>query len=362
VTADKPLITIGALARACGLTPSALRFYDDSGLLVPAEVDAATGYRYYTDDQRERAVLIRKLRDIDIGLDTVATILSADPAEAARLLDEHVDAITRRAHEAATTAAAIKSELAALPRVSLPGALLAAAIRQVGSAVATDDEFRVLTGIFVEADSEAVVLTATDRYRLTTRTLVPHSWSGASWSRVIDAAALTDLTLWLAEQEEARLIPQPDVVRLSSGGADHFCATIDEQFPDYRALLSGSAPVRTRVVLSRHQLIEAIDSAEGVLSMSIGAGGVTFTVNGAASARVRATGTTIPASVTGADTALAFARANLRPAIATAVGPDIMLDIAAPDVPVVIRSATDGDLTTLAMPIRLPTDSAENPA
>ncbi|MFE3444199.1 MerR family transcriptional regulator [Nocardia sp. NPDC059180] len=383
MTADKPLITIGVLARACGLTPSALRFYDDCGLLVPAEVDAATGYRYYTDDQRERALLIRKLRDIDIGLDTVAVILSAEPHEAARLLDEHVDAMTRRAREAATTAAAIKSELAALPRVSLPGALLAAAIRQVGSAVAADGEFRALTGIFVEAGREAVVLTATDRYRLTTRTLVPHSWSGASWSRVVDAAALTPVTSWLAEQDEAVLIPQPDAVRLSSEGTDHYCPAIDEQFPDYRALLSDLAPVRTRVVVPRHELIDAIDSGEGLLSFSIGAGEITVTEGGSvptqgrvaagnagsttstgpdASARDRATGTTIPATVTGAVTVLAFARATLRPAITTAVGPDIMLDIAAPDLPVVIRSATDGDLTTLAMPTRLPNDSEENPA
>jgi hypothetical protein len=32
------------------------------------------------------------------------------------------------------------------------------------------------------------------------------------------------------------------------------------------------------------------------------------------------------------------------------VGPEIMLDISAPDQPVVVRSATDGDLTTLVMP------------
>ncbi|WJJ11434.1 MerR family DNA-binding transcriptional regulator [Prescottella equi] len=42
------LVTIGVFARACGLTPSALRFYDDSGLLSPAHIDPVTGYRYYS--------------------------------------------------------------------------------------------------------------------------------------------------------------------------------------------------------------------------------------------------------------------------------------------------------------------------
>ncbi|HEY9354348.1 MAG TPA: MerR family DNA-binding transcriptional regulator, partial [Nocardioides sp.] len=45
---DEPLLTIGAFARAVGLTASALRHYDECGLLVPAEVDSGTGYRYYT--------------------------------------------------------------------------------------------------------------------------------------------------------------------------------------------------------------------------------------------------------------------------------------------------------------------------
>ncbi len=412
------MITIGVLARACGLTPSALRFYDDCGLLVPAEVDAATGYRYYTDEQRERAVLIRKLRDIDIGLDAVAAILSAEPDEAARLLDEHVDTLTRRAREAATTAAAIKSELALLPRVCLPGALLAATITQVGSAVAADGEFRVLTGIFVEADREAVVLTATDRYRLTTRTLVPHSWSGESWARVIDAAELARIVPWLAEQDETALIPEPDAVRLSSAGTDRRCATIDEPFPDYRALLSDLAPVRTRVVLPRPVLLDAIDSCEDTLYLSIGANVVTVAEAGPPACTDRGTApngtipggaehnsgdgavgsgdtatdpheahsphesgnttthsdgcsgdthtaaapskTTIPATVTGTDLAVTFERTNLRSAITTTIGPDIMLDISAPDLPVVIRSATDGDLTTLAMPTRPLVE--ENPA
>ncbi|TLF80842.1 MerR family transcriptional regulator [Nocardia cyriacigeorgica] len=412
VTADRQLITIGVLARACGLTPSALRFYDDCGLLVPAEVDAATGYRYYTDDQRERAVLIRKLRDIGIGLDTVAAILSAEPGEAARLLDEHVDAMARRAEDAAATAAAIKSELAALPRVSLPGALLAEAIGQVGSAVARGGEFPVLTGIFVEAAREAVVLTATDRYRLTTRTLVPRQWTGASWSRVVDADELARAVPWMIDQADVVLSPRAGAVQLAGAATEHQCTTIEEQFPDYRALLADLAPVRTRVIVGRGELIDAVESGGDVLCMSIDAGAVTVGGTGVlpttdpgaersgpaagdptadagehrardgsnpSSRRVGESGSeterdpgtsgkrtacalTIPATVTGPDITLAFARSTLRPALTAAVGPDIMLDIAAPDLPVVIRSATDGDLTTLAMPTRLPTTSEENPA
>ena len=52
---EQPLLTIGAFARAVGLAPSALRYYDECGLLRPADVDEATGYRYYTPDLARRA-------------------------------------------------------------------------------------------------------------------------------------------------------------------------------------------------------------------------------------------------------------------------------------------------------------------
>jgi hypothetical protein len=41
------LMTIGALARESRLSLKALRLYHELGLLRPAEVDDATGYRYY---------------------------------------------------------------------------------------------------------------------------------------------------------------------------------------------------------------------------------------------------------------------------------------------------------------------------
>lgn len=75
--APDELITIGVLARASELTATALRFYDDCGLLPPARVDDVTGYRYYTPEQRERAVTIRRLREIGMPLDTVAAAVRA---------------------------------------------------------------------------------------------------------------------------------------------------------------------------------------------------------------------------------------------------------------------------------------------
>ena len=66
---------IGAFGRLVGLTPSALRFYDDSGLLRPARADPVTGYRLYTVQQERRAVLLRDLREIGLPLSAVRVVL-----------------------------------------------------------------------------------------------------------------------------------------------------------------------------------------------------------------------------------------------------------------------------------------------
>ncbi|MDO9456817.1 MerR family transcriptional regulator, partial [Nocardioides sp.] len=56
------LMSIGDAARASGLSAKALRLYDETGLLPPAEVDPVTGYRWYAADQLDRARLVAQLR------------------------------------------------------------------------------------------------------------------------------------------------------------------------------------------------------------------------------------------------------------------------------------------------------------
>jgi PPM family protein phosphatase len=76
-------LTIGAFARATRLTPKALRLYDELGLLRPVRVDEASGYRYYSPDQLERARLVAWLRRLGMPLASIAQVCDAAPAEAA---------------------------------------------------------------------------------------------------------------------------------------------------------------------------------------------------------------------------------------------------------------------------------------
>jgi len=65
---------------ATGLSVKALRLYDERGLLVPARVDPATGYRRYTEDQIATAGRIALLRRAGIGLADIERFLAAPAA------------------------------------------------------------------------------------------------------------------------------------------------------------------------------------------------------------------------------------------------------------------------------------------
>ncbi len=338
------MITIGVLARASGLTASALRFYDDCGLLVPARVDPLTGYRYYAEEQRERATLIRQLRAIELPLEAIAEILAGDAERSRRLLDRHVAELTRRAREAAYVAAVVEQSLGA--HVAADAAALAEAIDQVRTAAARTREIPVLAGVLLEAGANAVTLTATDRYRLSTRTVVAKRQHGGEWSVVLDPNGLESITEALRDMDEVVAAPADGGLILTGDGVTHRSAVIDEPFPDHRAVLSGLGPVRTRAIVARDMMLEILERAYTTVRFAIGPTDIVASTPDEARR--------LPATVTGAALSLSFAPTTLLPAVHIALGPELMLDIIATDQPVILRSATDGDLTTLAMPVRPP--------
>ena len=79
------------------ISPNALRYYDQKGLLVPAAKDPFTGYRYYTADQLERGVRIKTLCNLGFTLEDIARFLEAeslgDDAAVEILLSEQLSKI-----------------------------------------------------------------------------------------------------------------------------------------------------------------------------------------------------------------------------------------------------------------------------
>lgn len=69
------LFSIGEFSRVTGLTVKALRFYHEEEVLVPAEVDPASGYRYYTAGQVETARAVKLLRELEFPVKEIREIL-----------------------------------------------------------------------------------------------------------------------------------------------------------------------------------------------------------------------------------------------------------------------------------------------
>jgi DNA-binding transcriptional MerR regulator len=82
-------ISIGEFARRSRLSLKALRLYDKRGVLVPARVDRASGYRYYDTAQLDDARLVVMLRQLQLPLKAVRELLACDPADAATRIAEH---------------------------------------------------------------------------------------------------------------------------------------------------------------------------------------------------------------------------------------------------------------------------------
>jgi PPM family protein phosphatase len=77
------LLPIGAFARSARLSPKALRLYDELGLLRPAFVDPATGYRFYDPAQLDPARLVAWLRRLGMPLARIQVVCELAPAQAA---------------------------------------------------------------------------------------------------------------------------------------------------------------------------------------------------------------------------------------------------------------------------------------
>lgn len=64
--ASGTVLTIGEVARRTGLSESALRYYEQAGLVGPIERDASSGHRRYDQPQVERLMGLACLRGLPI--------------------------------------------------------------------------------------------------------------------------------------------------------------------------------------------------------------------------------------------------------------------------------------------------------
>lgn len=96
---DDQLLNIGAFALATGLTVSALRHYDEIGLLRPARVDSDTGYRRYSPDQLGSARTICGLRAVDLPIEEIRAVIGVSARDVRSALDAHRERLVTQVRE-----------------------------------------------------------------------------------------------------------------------------------------------------------------------------------------------------------------------------------------------------------------------
>ncbi|EFV79576.1 hypothetical protein HMPREF1013_00175 [Bacillus sp. 2_A_57_CT2] len=78
-------MTINKFSERTGLSPSTLRFYDQKKLLEPMK-RLENGYRIYSEDQVEKALVIHSLRLADIKVEEIYQFLHVDEGEKQQLI------------------------------------------------------------------------------------------------------------------------------------------------------------------------------------------------------------------------------------------------------------------------------------
>jgi DNA polymerase-3 subunit beta len=229
--------SIGELARASGLSVSALRFYDAAGVLRPAQVNPLSGYRWYTADQLSQAKLIAQLRNANMPLADICDVLAArhDTGNAIRLLDAHrarlEHALTNARQSLDTARDLLTQQEKPMTQLTVLGTDLNAALSAVRFAASHDRELPALNGVLFHYDGGTLRLVATDRYRLAVATVAARDQLGPAIQLIAPLSLLDDLAL--AADDDIRVELNDASITIGPAHAD----AINAPFPDYQNIL-----------------------------------------------------------------------------------------------------------------------------
>ncbi|ROR92615.1 MerR family transcriptional regulator [Nocardioides aurantiacus] len=150
------MVTIGEFSRLTHVSVRTLRRYHETELLVPASVDASTGYRHYGVEQIPTAQVIHRLRQLDVPLTDVRRILgSSDPGTRATLVADHLARLEAELDRTRAAVTSLRRLLAPEPapvHVELR-AVAGAEVAAVEDDVAIDDVLTWYAGAMAELDA-----------------------------------------------------------------------------------------------------------------------------------------------------------------------------------------------------------------
>ena len=355
----RPLLTISAFARAVDLAPSTLRYYDECGLLPPTEVDARTGYRYYTPDLARRAHLVRRMREMGVPVETMRAVLDGSAEDAVRLLRGYADRAAASARQVAEAlddvAATLRTGSSAGPgsgdtreeepvTVTLDGPQLGVALGRVATAAAPDPG-SPLGGVLLDATRDAVTVVATDRYWMAAWTLPPTGATRCSGRAVLAADAVKELAGRLARTDTVLLELTGGALRLTAETGPVDVPTVADRFPAWRMVLDAQPEPAGRVSVERARLLAALERAVGPVRLVVGDDRLRVAGHG------EVEGVHLDAVTVGDRATLGFSPVLLGAALRAAVGDTVTLEHAGSDRAVRVTSPEQRAFVALVMPI-----------
>ena len=79
------MLSIGEFSKVCKVSTKTLRYYAEIGLILPNEINKENGYRYYSIEQLETMLFIKKLKSYDFSLDEIKIILKSEELKEEKL-------------------------------------------------------------------------------------------------------------------------------------------------------------------------------------------------------------------------------------------------------------------------------------
>ena len=355
---------IGEMARDSGLSPSALRFYDRAGVLVPARVEPVSGYRWYSGEQLGEARLLARLRQVGMPLPDVRLVLAgwsgADAGLVHTLLAAHLRRLETGLSDARRELSMIRTllyhqekpmsaTLTASARLTVSGPELGAALDAVRFAISQDPELPMLRGVLFDLEDDALHVVSTDRYRMAVARAGTTGTLEERMQAIVPAPLVDAMRALLSGEGSAQLIVEAGTVTLETGTGRTSGPCIDHEFPDYRRLVrlpeGRRVPVEvaalreavTRGPVRRNEVREPDDTAYEISVLVVTPDGEVRVVEDPADGQNH----------------IAVNRAFLLDALTAGTCDRLLLEVAGPVAPLAIRRPDTGHSFSLLMPVRL---------
>jgi DNA polymerase-3 subunit beta len=214
-----------------------------------------------------------------------------------------------------------------------------------------------ISGVFFRFSDGALTLAATDGFRLAERKIDQKQTQSKidDVSAIIPLKTAAEVMRMSGKDEEMEIFIEPNQILFNTQNNKIISRLIDGTFPDYQSVVPKE--IKNEISIEKNELINALKLASAFsgrandVSIKVGENGKFLEVYSADSA-VGENHYRIPIKLKGDKFSLVFNWRYVLDGLKIYKGAEITIGVNSPDRPVVIKSATEPQLTYVAMPIK----------